>query len=155
MFQLGDKVRLRTSEVKVGTRQLSVDTNRVYTITNIANYGDSPQSPYLISCSPHRTGIHRVPESEFELVESSNTSPTFAIKDAVVIQPSAVFQTINKTNQLRIDRTTITTETEALVIGINFKWSDWSVIEYLVHIPHRGIGIVQGSDLTRKDYSLF
>lgn len=153
MLKLGDKVRLKVAKQSLQTslyhnKHVDADTNQIHAITQMTEMNEVIR----YSCNPTKTGLHWLPEQEFELVEESTIKPKFNLRDAVVIQ-------INKHTRVRnrvrkTDVVSIGSCTPATIIGMSLRGQD-NHIEYLVLLDNETVAFVDESDIERKDYTLF
>lgn len=155
MLKLGDKVRLKTAKRSLQTsafsnKRIDADTDRVHTITQMTKVG--VDGCVMYSCNPTKTGLHWLPEQEFELVESSTNETKFNLQDAVVIHINKHTRVRNKTRKTNI--VSIGSRVPATIIGMSLRGRD-EQIEYLVIVDNETVAFVDESDIERKDYTLF
>ena len=155
MLKVGDKVRLKQTKyithTPLGTKHIEVNPRQIYTITHTYKSG----SVVFCSCSPFTTGIHRIPEWEFELVEESPLQSQFTFGDAVIIRPSADIRMRSKNKARLIDIINAGVPTSATIVGMNLKYKDLTQIEYTVRTNNGSNAAVDAADIELKDYSLF
>lgn len=155
MIIVGAKVRLKRTHyithTPFGTKHIEVNPKQIYTVTHTHKSGDIAFG----SCTPFLTGIHRIPEWEFEVVEESPLRPQFAFGDAVIIRPSADIQTRSKNRARMIDTIKAGVPTSATIVGMSLKLRDFAQIEYVVRINNGQVVAVETSDIELKDYTLF
>lgn len=107
----------------------------------------------MISCEIMKTGLHGLPEQEFELVETSKIEPKFNIHDAVVVRINKTTRVRNKFRKTNV--VSIGAQVPATIFGVGLKGQDKSRIDYHVLLDDETIAYVPESDIERKDYSLF
>lgn len=155
MLKLGDKVRLKVAKKSSRTslyhnKRVDVDTDQVHTITQMTKVGVEGCAMY--PCNPTKTGLHWLPEQEFELVESSTNETKFNLQDAVVIHINKHTRVRNKARKTNIVSTG--SRVPATIIGMSLRGQD-NYIEYLVLLDNETVAFVNESDIERKDYTLF
>lgn len=155
MLKLGDKVRLKVAKQSLRTslyhnKRVDADTDRVHTITQMTEVGVDGCAMY--SCNPTKTGLHWLPEQEFELVEESTIKPKFNLRDAVVIHINKHMRVRNKARKTNI--VSIGSRVPATIIGMSLRGQD-NHIEYLVLLDNETVAFVNESNIERKDYTLF
>ena len=77
MLKLGDKVRLKVAKQSVPIpftdKRVDIDTDQTHTVTQVNTW----DGKVMYSCEIMKTGLHGLPEQEFELVETSKIEPKF------------------------------------------------------------------------------
>lgn len=153
MLKLGDKVRLKVAKQSVPIpftdKRVDIDTDQIHTVTQVNTWGGN----VMYSCELTKTGLHWLPEQEFELVEASTTETKFNLQDAVIVRITKTTRVRNKYR--KTDVVPIGTRVPATIFGMGLKGQDKSQIDYHVLLDSETIAYVPESDIELKDYSLF
>lgn len=153
MLKLGDKVRLKVAKQSVPIpftdKRVDIDTDQIHTVTQVNNW----DGKVMYSCEIMKTGLHGLPEQEFELVETSKIEPKFNIHDAVVVRINKTTRVRNKFRKTNV--VSIGAQVPATIFGVGLKGQDKSRIDYHVLLDDETIAYVTESDIELKDYTLF
>ena len=153
MLKLGDKVCLKVAkhglQIPFSNKRVDIDTNQIHTVTQVNNW----EGAVMYSCELTKTGLHWLPEQEFELVEASTIKPKFNIHDAVVVQIDKTTRVRNKFR--KTDVVSVGAHVPATIIGATLKGQDNIRIDYHVLLDNETVAFVPETNIELKDYSLF
>ena len=153
MLKLGDKVRLKVAKQSVPIpftdKRVDIDTDQIHTVTQVNTWGGN----VMYSCELTKTGLHWLPEQEFELAEASTIETKFNLQDAVIVRITKTTRVRNKCRKTNV--VPIGARVPATIFGVGLKGQDKSQIDYHVLLDSETIAYVPESDIERKDYTLF